>query len=52
MEDGLILLAVLAGVLVLCLNAPPYAFAVSLVLFSFEGTVKVLLGRAAASPPV
>jgi hypothetical protein len=51
MGAGLILLAVLAGVLVLCLRAP-YAFTVSLVPFSFEGTVKVLLGRAAASPPV
>jgi hypothetical protein len=52
MGAGLILLAVLAGVRVRCLRTPPYAFAVSLVPFSFEGTVKVLLGRAAASPPI
>jgi hypothetical protein len=47
------LLVVLAGVLVLCARAPVYAFAVSLVLFTFEGSVKVLLEvDGAASPAV
>ena len=53
MPAAAMLLVVLAGVLVLCVRAPVYAFAVSLVLFTFEGTVKVLLHvDGAASPAV
>ena len=51
MPTAAILLVVLAGVLVLCVRAPVYAFAVSLVLFTFEGSVKVLLDVDGAASP-
>ena len=36
-----VLLVLLTGVLILCVRAPAWAFAVALLLFTFEGTVKV-----------
>jgi O-antigen ligase len=51
MLTAVMLVVVLAGVLLLCVRAPVHAFAVALALFSFEGTVKVLLDVDGADSP-
>jgi hypothetical protein len=47
-----ILLGALAIVLALCVRAPAYGFALALVLYSFEGTVKMRLSVEGAPSPV
>jgi O-antigen ligase len=47
-----ILMCLLVVVLALCVRAPAYAFALSLALYSFEGTVKMRLSVEDAPSPV
>jgi hypothetical protein len=47
-----VLFGLLLVVLVLCVRAPVYAFALALVLFSFEGTIKMRLSVEGAPSPV
>jgi len=46
-----VLFALLTGVLILCVRAPAWAFAAALLLFTFEGTVKVGLSVDGAPSP-
>ncbi len=46
-----VLLVLLTGVLILCVRAPAWAFAAALLLFTFEGTVKVGLSADGAPSP-